>query len=112
MNVPLDMGSNTIQAVAVDRAGNSATTQINVVRQAPQPGQIQLISGNNQTGTIGTALVTSLVIALTDVSGRAAANKAVIFSVTQNNGMLSVKVGTPAAQPMPTTNPPLPPTTP
>ena len=49
-SVPLNMGSNTIQAVAVDRAGNSATTQVTVVRQAPQPGQITLISGNNQGG--------------------------------------------------------------
>ena len=38
MNVPLNMGSNVVTAVAVDRAGNSATTQITVIRQAPQPG--------------------------------------------------------------------------
>lgn len=40
-NVPINLCSNTIQAVAVDRAGNSATTQITVVRQAPQPMEIQ-----------------------------------------------------------------------
>src|SRR5258708_26008178 len=104
MNVPLDMGSNTIQAVAVDRAGNSATTQINVIRQAPQPGQIQLISGNNQMGTIGTAVPAPLVVALTDASGNPAANKSVIFTVTQNNGMLTASGGPPAASVMATTN--------
>jgi len=103
-NVPLTLGSNTIQAVAVDRAGNSATTQITVTRQAPQPGQIQLISGNNQTATIGTAVGAPLVVALTDSSGNPAANKPVIFTVTQNNGMLSVGGGTPAATAMATTN--------
>ncbi len=92
-NIPLNMGSNTIQAVAVDRAGNSATTQITVIRQTPQPGQITLVSGNNQSGTIGTALSAPLVIALTDSSGTPAANKQVIFCVTQNNGMLNVGGG-------------------
>ena len=103
-NVPLSMGSNTIQAVAVDRAGNSATTQITVIRQALQAGQIQLVSGNNQTGTIGAALSAPLVVALTDATGKPAGNKPVIFTVTQNNGMLSVAGGTPAATVMTTTN--------
>jgi hypothetical protein len=103
-NVPLNMGSNTIQAVAVDRAGNPATTQITIIRQAPQPGQIQLISGNNQTAGIGTTLSAPLVISLTDPSGNPAANKPVIFAVTQNNGMLTVAGGTPAATIMANTN--------
>jgi len=103
-NVPLNMGNNTIQAVAVDRSANPATTQITVIRQAPQPEQIQLISGNNQTATIGTALSAPLVVSLTDGSGNPAANKPVIFSVTQNNGMLSVGGGTLAASVMVNTN--------
>lgn len=103
-NVPLSIGSNTIQAVAVDRSGNSATTQITVTRQTPQPGQIQLTSGNTQTGTIGSTLPAPLAITLTDASGNPAANKQVIFTVTQNNGLLSVAGGTPAASAMVTTN--------
>ncbi len=103
-NVPLSMGSNTIQAVAVDRAGNAATTQITVIRQSPQPGQIQLISGNNQTGTIGAALSSPLLVALTDTAGNPAANKPVIFTVTQNNGMLTAGGGAAAASVMATTN--------
>ena len=87
--IPLNMGSNTIQAVAVDRAGNSATTQVTVIRQAPQPGQIQLISGNNQTGVIGASLAAPLVVALTDLSGKPAVNKQIIFSVTQNDGIVT-----------------------
>jgi hypothetical protein len=103
-NITLNMGVNTIRAVAVDRVGNSATTQITVVRQAPQPGQIQLTSGNNQSGTIGTALSAPLVISLTEASGDPAVNKPVIFSVTQNNGTLSVGNGQPGATVMTTTN--------
>jgi hypothetical protein len=103
-NVPLSLGSNTIQAVAVDRAGNSATTQVTVIRQPPQPGQIQLVSGNNQTATIGNSLRAPLVVALTDTAGNPAANQTVIFSVLQDNGMLNVGAGAPAASVMATTN--------
>jgi hypothetical protein len=103
-SVLLSMGGNTIQAVAIDRAGNSATTQITVTRQQPQPGQILLVSGNNQTGTIGTSLSAPLVISLTDSSGNPAANKPVVFTVTQNNGTLTLAGGTPAAQVIATTD--------
>jgi hypothetical protein len=103
-NVPLNLGSNVIQAVATDHAGNAATTQISVTRQAPraQP-QIQLISGNNQSGTIGTVLSAPLVVALADASGNPVANQPVIFKVTQNNGMLSAG-GTPAPSAIATTD--------
>jgi hypothetical protein len=103
-NVPLNTGSNTVKAMAVDRAGNQATTQINVVRQAPQPGQIQVVSGNNQSATIGSALTEPLVVSLTDASGNPAANKPVIFTVTQNNGILA-SGGAPGASVVATTNP-------
>jgi hypothetical protein len=103
-NVPLSMGSNTILAVAVDQAGNAATTQVTVIRKPPQPGQIQLVSGNNQTGTIGSSVAAPLVVSPTDSAGKPAANQTVIFSVTQNNGMLSVGGGTAAASVMATTD--------
>ena len=88
----------------MDGAGNSATTQITVVRQAVQPGQITMLSGNNQTGTIGTTLGAPLVISLTDTAGGPAANKDVIFAVTQNNGMVSLNGGAPAATVLAKTN--------
>ena len=52
-NVPLAIGPNMIQAVARDRVGNAATTQIMVTRQVATQPQIRLVSGNNQTGSIG-----------------------------------------------------------
>ncbi len=89
MDVPLSLGENVIQAVGRDRVGNSATTQITVTRAAPSESRIQLISGNNQTATIGSGLALPLVVALTDSGGAPAANRPVIFKVTQNNGMVS-----------------------
>jgi len=102
-NVALNMGSNVIQAVGRDRVGNAATTQITVVRQAPTPSRIRLISGNNQTGMIGSSLAAPLVVAVTDSSGNAFPNKPVIFKVMQNDGMVS-SGGSPAATIVATTD--------
>src|SRR5205823_862665 len=72
-----------------DRVGNFATTQITVTRQAATQSQIHLISGNNQSGAIGSVLSAPLVVALTDSAGNPVTNKQVIFKVTQNNGLVS-----------------------
>jgi hypothetical protein len=89
MNVPLAIGPNVIQAVGRDRVGNEATTQITVMRQAPGQPQIRLISGNNQTGIIGSVLAAQLVVSVVDGSNNPLPNKPVIFKVTQDNGMVS-----------------------
>jgi hypothetical protein len=87
--VPLAMGLNTIQVVARDRVGNAATTQISVIRQVVMQPQIRLISGNGQTGVIGSLLSAPLVIELSDGLGSTVPNKTVIFKVTQNDGTLT-----------------------
>jgi Glucodextranase, domain B len=97
VNVPLTIGPNVIQAVGRDRVGNAATTQITVTRQASTQAQIRLISGNNQTGTVGSILTAPLVIALADGAGNPVPNKPVIFKVMQNDGMVST-----GGQPAPT----------
>ena len=88
-NLPLNIGDNIIQAVGRDRVGNAATTQIRVTRQAVTQSQIRLISGNNQSGMIGSILPAPLVVALTDSVGNPVPNMPVIFKVMQDNGMVS-----------------------
>lgn len=88
-NVPLAVGTNTIQAVARDQAGNSATTSVQVQRTAQTQPFIKTFSGDNQSGRIGTQLAAPLVVAVTDGSGRPVANQPVIFQVTQNNGLIA-----------------------
>lgn len=96
-NVLLRVGSNVIQVVGRDRVGNAATTQVTVMRNAPSPeAQIHLISGNNQSGIVGTVLPEPLVVALTDGTGKPAPNKQVIIKVIQNDGMVAAG-GPPAA---------------
>jgi hypothetical protein len=86
--VPLSIGVNNIQAVARDRVGNQATTQISVVRQPATQPQIKTISGNGQAGVIGSPLGAPLVVELSDGLGNAVPSKPVIFKVTQNDGTL------------------------
>jgi hypothetical protein len=109
-NVPLSLGKNTLQAKGIDRAGNAATTSITVTRvlpsQPPQPtvGQalitqsLSIVSGNNQTGTIGTQLKAPLVVTLKDITNNPVPNQTVVFKVTGNNGTVSTGgAGTPAS---------------
>lgn len=102
-NVPLSIGPNVIQAVGRDRVGNAATTQITVIRQPSSGAQIRLISGNNQTGVVGSDLPSPLLVAVTDASGNPVADKQVVFKVTQNDGVVAAG-GPPAPTVITTTN--------
>ena len=89
-DIPLVLGTNIIQAVGRDRVGNSATTEITVTREPPGQGpRLHLISGNNQSGTIGSPLLSPLVVSLTDGNGNPVANEPVTFTVTQDSGVVS-----------------------
>ena len=101
MNVPLTLGANTIKATGTDRAGNTASTSITVMRVLPsQPPAppigaavltqwVNVLSGNNQTGVVGTALASPVVVSLTDSASHPIANKTVVFQVTANNGLVA-----------------------
>jgi len=99
--VPLVLGPNTIQAVGRDRAGNGTTVTATVTRtlpsQPPPPAigaavltnSLAIVSGNNQSAAIGALLPAPLIVSLTNKSGQALANQAVVFTVTGNNGTVS-----------------------
>jgi hypothetical protein len=100
-NVPLAFGANLIQASARDRAGNATTTSSTVTRvppsQPPAPAigtavitqSLTILSGDNQTGTVGTQLGAPLKVALADPTNNPVANQTVVFKVTGNNGAVS-----------------------
>ena len=87
--VPLSPGANTIQIVARDRVGNTATARVTVTRIAAAQPLIRSISGNNQSGNIGTQLSDPLIVTLVDGSGAPVANKPVVFKVSEGNGLLT-----------------------
>ena len=99
--VPLALGRNIIQATGRDHAGNGTNTTVTITRvlssQPPPPPigaaiitqSLTILSGNNQTGTIGTQVSAPLVVALTDQANHPVANQTVVFKVTGNNGIVS-----------------------
>jgi hypothetical protein len=87
-DVPLALGSNTLQAVATDRAGNRVTSTVQLTRVAPAAGQgsLTLVSGNNQAAGVGTLLAQPLVVRLADAQGMPVANRPVVFRVISQDG--------------------------
>lgn len=88
-DVPLAAGTNAIQAVATDRAGNRATTTVNLVRTAPSLATLSVVSGNNQSAQVGASLAAPLVAKLTNAQGAPEADKPVVFRVIGLDGTLS-----------------------
>lgn len=115
-DVPLALGANTIQATGRDRAGNAVTTNVTVTRvlpsQPPPPaiGQgvitqwLNIVSGNNQSGVVGTQLAAPLVVALTDAANNPIPNQTVVFKITGNNGTVSSGGSAPASAAVVTTD--------
>ena len=95
-NVPLALGPNTIRAVATDRSGNSRTASLEVTRVPVTGGAISRLSGNAQSGPIGSVLSAPLVVKVTNPAGQPAASVPVVFRVTENSGVIingSAEVG-------------------
>ena len=88
-NVPLSVGANSVQAVATDRAGNRATTTVNVNRVAANQAGLSVVSGNNQSAAAGASLGAPLVARLVDSQGNPRVNKPVVFRVIALDGTLS-----------------------
>lgn len=96
-DVPLASGANAIQAVATDRAGNRATTTVNLVRTAPNLAALSVVSGNNQRAQVGASLPEPLVVKLTNAQGAPEPNKPLVFRVIGLDGTLAATAGTPGA---------------
>lgn len=87
-NLPLVEGPNIITAVGADQTGNTKTISVTVNLDLSALKTINMVSGNNQSGPISTALPNPLIVSLTN-NGVPVPNETVIFKVTQNNGTLT-----------------------
>ena len=63
VDVALSTGENTVTATGLDKAGNTASASITVIREEIFGDQIKLAGGNNQEGEIGGLLSSPLVVA-------------------------------------------------
>ena len=96
--IPLAMGRNTFQVTASDRLGNSTSKQITLHRVPIRGPQMDIVSGNIQTGTVHTRLPEPVVVRVTHANGDPFPNKVVTFGVLRSDGRLS-------AEPDPETDP-------
>lgn len=88
-NVPLKPGPNKLVAVATDRAGNQNQHEINVTVHDQVGQKILIVSGNNQTGTIGQPLTEPLVVRLVDPDGNPVPDRPVFFEVVRSNALIN-----------------------
>lgn len=81
--VPLQFGANVIRVTARDQTGNSASAEVTVVRRDAAK-VVRIVSGNGQSGPIGTRLAAPYVVQVTS-GGVPAVDVPVIFRVTEND---------------------------
>ena len=82
-------GLNALTVTATDRAGNSNSQSIEVeFRNEALQQNIQIASGNNQEGLIGSVLADPLVVEVVDRDGVAIPGVPLTFEVTRGDGAL------------------------
>jgi len=89
-NIALVEGANTITVSAADQVGNTASISISITYTPPAPKHIELVSGQNQSASIRTALASPLVVKLLESDGQPGVSKNVVFRVSQGDGVVGV----------------------
>jgi hypothetical protein len=88
-NVMLVPGTNTIIAIATDRAGNISQHQVHITLVDVKAVQhLVIISGNNQTAPIRAPLPQRLVVQAVDGSGIPLPNRMLEFRVSRGDGLI------------------------
>jgi hypothetical protein len=85
-DVNLTQGPNQITIEASDQVGNTSTLALVINYTELVGNKIELVSGQNQTGSINQALVEPLLVKVIDQNAQAMANQAVVFRVIQGSG--------------------------
>ena len=91
-----NVGTNTVRAAV---QGTSLSTDFNATANAAPdlvPASIAVVSGNNQSAPVSTALAQSLVVVVKNAGGGVLSNVAVDWSVTAGGGSLGSAVSTTA----------------
>lgn len=88
-SVPLNPGANAITAVGADQWGNTASTSVTVNFDTTPRAMINMVSGNNQSGAIGSTLPVPFVVSVVNETSTPVVGATTIFRVTENNGTLT-----------------------
>ncbi|MGH9250346.1 MAG: hypothetical protein ACRD0W_12605, partial [Acidimicrobiales bacterium] len=86
--VPLAAGANVLAVRAEDASGNVGQTEVVVHLEAATVPRVVVVSGDRQSGVIGTLLPQPLVVALLDAAGQPVVGRPVVFKVRGNDGSL------------------------
>lgn len=87
--MPLSAGTNTITAVAIDRAGNSASATIEVSREPDLAGvRILIVDGNAQNSPINSVLPIPLTVMAQRKDGTPEPGRPIRFEVSRGDGLL------------------------
>jgi hypothetical protein len=83
-------GKNVISALATDRAGNKSQSQVTVtLRDISTQQRILMVSGNGQSGAVGTTLAQPLVVQVVNAAGQPLVNVPVAFTMNKSDGELT-----------------------
>jgi hypothetical protein len=83
-------GANVITAVAKDRAGNVSQSSVSVTLQdAATQQKILMVSGNNQSGPVGSTLAQPLIVEVVNALGQPMTNVPVTLTVNKSDGQLA-----------------------
>ena len=88
-DLPLEPGTNTVEAVAIDSVGNQGEDAITVGLHPSGVGyRLRQAAGNAQRGVVRTWSSEPLAVAVEDAAGQPVAGRMVRFEVIRNNGIL------------------------
>ncbi|TLM76537.1 thrombospondin type 3 repeat-containing protein [Microbulbifer harenosus] len=90
VDVPLEVGENSITVEAVDQVGNSASQTFTLVYEPLTGQRLELVSGNNQKAKINTEISNPLAVKVLDGAGNPVVDKNVVFRVTQGSGAVGI----------------------
>ncbi len=92
-DLPLEVGSNSVQITATDHVGNARNREVKIVRIASGSQRLTMLSGNRQRGALSTQLSKPLVVVALAKDGNPLANLLVNFDVQRGTGAISLNSG-------------------
>jgi hypothetical protein len=82
-NVALSVGNNLISILGTDQVGNVGTFSFALSYEVPQGNRIELVSGQDQSSTIGSQLTSPLVVRVVDGASQPIPDTSVVLRVVQ-----------------------------
>jgi len=95
-NIPLTEGVNTLEITGVDNVGNQSSISQKVIYKVITGSKLNLVSGQDQSGEIGSILASNLTVQLVDANNIGIADETVVFRVTQGAGNVGAESSEPS----------------